>query len=87
MQGAFVGIVQMAAFGAIVFVLWYGGQLVIKGEMDAGKLTSFLLYTLSVSSNVAFLLGLMTEVIQVDGVDGRRKNKECKHCDFWNKVR
>lgn len=73
-----MGVVQLAAFGAIVFVLWYGGQLVIKGEMNAGKLTSFLLYTLSVSSNVAFLLGLMTEVIQVGTGENGNNVISCK---------
>jgi ABC-type multidrug transport system fused ATPase/permease subunit len=49
MYGAFNGIIGFVPQGAIAMVLWYGGKLVIDGELSTGTLTSFLLYTLSVA--------------------------------------
>lgn len=53
--GSFVGIVAVVAQAAIVLVVWYGGQLVINGQMNTGDLLSFLLYTLTVAASIAVL--------------------------------
>jgi ABC-type bacteriocin/lantibiotic exporter with double-glycine peptidase domain len=47
--------VSIVAQAAIVLVVWYGGQLVINGQMDTGNLLSFLLYTLTVAASIAVL--------------------------------
>jgi ABC-type multidrug transport system fused ATPase/permease subunit len=47
--GAFSGVAAFAANAAIILVLWYGGNLVIKGEMSTGTLTSFIIYTITVA--------------------------------------
>jgi len=51
--GGWSGIVMMFAYFAIVLCLWYGGHEVLRGHMEAGFLTSFLLYTIY----IAFALG------------------------------
>lgn len=50
--GAFGATITFFAFSALAMVLWYGGTLVISGDLTAGTLTSFLLYTLTVAISV-----------------------------------
>jgi ABC transporter fused permease/ATP-binding protein len=54
--GAMGALVSFSAFGALTLVLWYGGNLVITGELTAGGLTSFLLYTFTVASSIGGVL-------------------------------
>ena len=42
--GAFTGMISTTGMYAVILVLWYGGTLVIRGELSPGELTSFLLY-------------------------------------------
>jgi len=37
---------------AVAAVLWYGGFLVIQGELSPGTLTSFVIYSLCNANNV-----------------------------------
>ncbi|HYO54280.1 ABC transporter ATP-binding protein [Archangium sp.] len=47
-----------AGYLASAVVLWYGGRLVLDGEMTVGNLTSFLIYSMM----VAFALGALTDL-------------------------
>ena len=47
--GAFGGIIGTVGQYAVCLVLWYGGTLTLHGQMDAGQLTSFLLYTIFIA--------------------------------------
>jgi ABC transporter fused permease/ATP-binding protein len=58
--GAMGALVSFSAFGALTLVLWYGGNLVITGELTAGGLTSFLLYTFTVASSIGGVLSTYT---------------------------
>ena len=40
---------------AIVFVLWQGGLLVLEGQLTAGALVSFLLYTITIAAAIGAL--------------------------------
>jgi len=55
LTGGLNGFVTFAAFSAVVLVLWYGGRLVVEGELTAGALTSFLLYTLLLAGSIGTL--------------------------------
>ena len=44
--GLFAGFIGVVGYGPIAAVLWYGGTLLIDGQLSFGQLTSFLLYTL-----------------------------------------
>lgn len=52
-------LVIMFVFGSIGFVLWIGGHDVLSGKMSAGKLSSFIFYSLV----VAGATGAISEVI------------------------
>jgi ABC transporter fused permease/ATP-binding protein len=51
-RGGFVAFIIFALFGSIVLVLWYGARLVQAGEMTAGELTRFLVYTMYVGGAI-----------------------------------
>jgi ATP-binding cassette subfamily B protein len=57
-SAVFQGVVGFAAYGAIAAVLWYGGILVLRKEMQVGDLTAFILYTLT----VAFAFGAVSDL-------------------------
>jgi ATP-binding cassette subfamily B protein len=57
-SAVFQGVVSFAAYGAIAAVLWYGGVLVLRGQMQVGDLTAFILYTLT----VAFAFGAVSDL-------------------------
>lgn len=54
-RGVFFGALTFAAFAAAVVVLWQGGVLVTEGKLTAGKLFTFLIYTLSIAGSVGGL--------------------------------
>ena len=57
-SAVFQGVVGFAAYAAIAAVLWYGGTLVLDGQMLVGDLTAFILYTLT----IAFAFGAFSEL-------------------------
>ena len=54
-RGVFFAAITFATFGAVVFVLWQGGVLVLEGRLTAGTLIAFLLYTVSIAAAVGAL--------------------------------
>ncbi|HTE19084.1 MAG TPA: ABC transporter transmembrane domain-containing protein, partial [Armatimonadota bacterium] len=54
----FFSIIGFVSFSASVLVLWIGGRMVLRGELTAGTLVSFLLYTAMAASAVGSLGGL-----------------------------
>ncbi|MFT4980170.1 MAG: ABC transporter fused permease/ATP-binding protein [Myxococcota bacterium] len=67
----FQGVVSFAGYAAIGVVLWYGGVLLISGQMTMGELTSFLLYTFTVAFSVGALSGLYEDFSKAMGASGR----------------
>eukprot|EP01137_Pigoraptor_chileana_P000431 Opistho-2@36621 len=70
-SGTFQGAIGMLAQSAIALVLWYGDTLVLDGDMSAGKLTSFVLYTLTLAMAFAFISSLYGEFMQAIGASAR----------------
>jgi subfamily B ATP-binding cassette protein MsbA len=70
-EGAFGGLVQFSAFSAFAVVLWYGGRLMLEGELSPGALTSFLLYTFSIAVSVGTLGALYAALREMRGASAR----------------
>ncbi|MGH7527158.1 MAG: ABC transporter ATP-binding protein, partial [Gemmatimonadales bacterium] len=54
-RGGFFGMLTFSTFAGIVFVLWQGGLLVLDGQLTAGSLVSFLLYTITIAASIGAL--------------------------------
>lgn len=67
----FSGLIAFAGFGAIVAVLWYGGQLLANNEIQFGELTSFMLYTFTVAFSLGALSGLYEDFAKAIGASDR----------------
>ena len=67
----FSGVASVVGFGAVAAVLWYGGRLVVAGDMTAGQLTSFILYTLTVAFSIGFLANLWSDFMRAVGAAER----------------
>jgi ATP-binding cassette subfamily B protein len=70
-RGAFQAFVLLALFGAVVLVLWYGTRLIRAGQLSAGDLTSFMLYTLFVASAMGSFAGLFAQLQRTLGATHR----------------
>jgi ABC transporter fused permease/ATP-binding protein len=67
----FSGGASMAGYSSVALVLWYGGRLVVGGEMSPGELTSFILYTLTVAFSIGALGDLFTDFMRAAGAADR----------------
>jgi ABC transporter fused permease/ATP-binding protein len=70
-RGAFVGIVEIAAFGAVTALLYLGAQQVLDGSLTAGGMTTFLIYTLMVATSLATLANLWGNLQRAMGASER----------------
>ena len=68
---AFMASVSAAGFAVATLVLWYGGRLVVEGEMSVGGLTSFLVYTLLVAFSLGALTDLYADLTKASGAAER----------------
>ncbi len=71
LNALFTPSVFFAMFGAISVVLWFGGRLVIQGEISPGQLTSFLFYTISIAGAIGGLAGLFSQIQEALGASSR----------------
>lgn len=71
LSSIFSGSMVFAGFSAFGLVLGYGGQLMIAGELTAGELTAFLLYTFGIATSVGQLGGLYAAYRQLRGSSRR----------------
>ena len=60
----FMGGASAGVFAAIAAVLGYGGVLVARGDLTAGALTAFLVYTLLIAMSLGQLADLWAEVMK-----------------------
>lgn len=67
----FTTMVSVIGLAAVVFVVWYGGSLVISAQLTVGTLTSFILYLMTLAFSVAMLGGLWTDFMSAIGASGR----------------
>jgi ABC transporter fused permease/ATP-binding protein len=67
----FTGTVSVLGFFAVVFIVWYGGKLVIQNEMSVGTLTSYILYVMTVAFSAGLLGSLYTDFMSAFGAGHR----------------
>ena len=68
LNGSFMGGFSTLAFGAVLGVLWYGGYMVIKDKLSVGELSSFILYTITMSVGLVASGGVLNQMITAVGV-------------------
>lgn len=66
--GAMLLIMTLFANVLILSILFYGGQLVIEGEMTIGDLTSYVLYTITLTIGFASVSGIVNQTISALGI-------------------
>jgi ABC transporter fused permease/ATP-binding protein len=67
----FMTLAMTVGFGAICFVLWYGGREVVLGNLSVGDLTQFLLYLMLVAIGVGSLGSLWGDLMAGIGASQR----------------
>ncbi len=70
-RAVFVPLVTFVAFSTLALVLWAGGRLVLAGDLTAGELVSFLLYTLTVAGAIGTFTGLYSQLQEALGASQR----------------
>ena len=71
LSAIFMPAITFVGFSTIALVLWVGGRLVARGDLTAGELVTFLLYTLTVAGAIASFTGLYTQVQNTLGASQR----------------
>lgn len=61
-RGLFMGFVSMISFSGIVGIVWYGGKLVLQGEITPGELSSFMIYSITLSGAIGSIAGVFDKV-------------------------
>jgi ABC-type multidrug transport system fused ATPase/permease subunit len=70
-RGAFVSFMIFSVFGAISFVMWYGAGLIQKGEMSAGDLTMFVIFSAFVGGTFAGFADMFSQLQKTLGATQR----------------
>ena len=67
LRALFMPIVQFVVLATVSLVLWFGGRLVLAGEMTGGDMISFLLYTFTVAGAIGTFSGLYSQLREALG--------------------
>ncbi len=70
-RATFFSGVNIAFYCAVAAILWMGGSAVIEGEISAGELTEFLLYTFMVGASLGSIAGLWGSLQRAVGATQR----------------
>ena len=64
-------IIGLLAFGSITATMWFGSRQVLSGELTAGGLVAYLIYTMMVATPVSSLAGLYAQFQAAIGASER----------------
>jgi subfamily B ATP-binding cassette protein MsbA len=70
-RGLFFGMITFTVFGGVTAVLWQGGRMVLSGQLTAGSLVSFLLYTITIAAAIAALTSFFSSFQEAIGAAER----------------
>jgi len=70
-SGGFIAFVILVVYSGIAVVLWFGSRMVVAGEMTAGDLIAFVLYTFFVGGAVGGMTELYGQFNQAIGATRR----------------
>ena len=71
MRAVFVPLISFLGFGALTFMLWFGGRQVARGELTPGELVAFLFYMFMVAGPLGEFAGLYARVREALGAARR----------------
>jgi subfamily B ATP-binding cassette protein MsbA len=71
LRAIFIPSVTFVMFSTLALVLWQGGRLVVSGDLTAGNLVTFLLYTLTVAGAIGTFTGLYAQLQEALGASQR----------------
>ncbi len=67
----FFSVATFLAFSSIAGIFWMGGRMVAEGEISAGDLTQFMLYTMMIAASVGSFAGLWSNLAAALGATAR----------------
>jgi len=70
-RAIFVPLISFVGFGALTFLVWYGGRQVVLGTLTPGELVAFLFYMMMVAGPLGSFAGLYAQLREALGA-GRR---------------
>lgn len=70
-RGAFVSFMIFSVFGAIAFVMWYGAGMISSGELSAGDLTMFVIFSAFVGGTFAGFADMFSQLQKTLGATQR----------------
>ncbi|MDZ4669112.1 MAG: ABC transporter transmembrane domain-containing protein [bacterium] len=70
-RGAFVSFMIFSVFGAIAFVMWYGAGMIKNGELSAGDLTMFVIFSAFVGGTFAGFADMFSQLQKTLGATQR----------------
>lgn len=70
-RSSFFATAMSAGFAGVTMVIWLGGRAMINGEISAGQLTQFFLYTFMIAGALSELAGLWAALQRAAGATER----------------
>lgn len=70
-RGGFISFIIFVIFGGVVGVVWYGGNLVLSGELDFKDLFTFIIYTGFIGGSVGGLGDMYAQIQKTIGASER----------------
>lgn len=70
-RGGFISFIIFVLFGGVVGVVWYGGNLVLSGELDFKDLFTFIIYTGFIGGSVGGLGDMYAQIQKTIGASER----------------
>lgn len=61
-RGAFISFMIFSVFGTIAFVMWYGASMIQQGELTAGLLTMFVIFSVFVGGTFAGFADMFSQL-------------------------